>query len=84
MQVESPEPLINAHVLHLSLDVQHLLGIPYGILDAVPVLKQMALYLGHVQGESRQGIRESIQLVNGSIRVEFPQHAMHLLDTRMV
>ncbi len=79
VHVDAPEPLVDAHVLHLVLSVHQRLGVVNRAVDVPLVLEEVPLQLGHVQLELRQLVGEQLRFLVAFLWEELLEEAFHLV-----
>ena len=79
VHVDAPEPLVDAHVLHLVVGVHQGLCVVNGSLHITLVLKEMSLKLGHVKFEFRKLVGEVLSLLFAFFREELLKQSFHLV-----
>jgi len=84
MHVQPSEPLVDAHIFYLVINIEQASSIFDGKIRALSMLKEVTLELGHVDLELRELVGECLLLVWRGVREKLAEETLHLLLTCII
>ena len=84
VQVKSPQPLIDGHILYLGLRIQNALSFFYNLLSIVSVLEEESLEFRHSNFQIWKSFAELLCFFSRCLWEELHKHFLHLVHTSIV